>query len=158
MQVLPHLSNMPTLTHRANNIRNACTKSESLRVSQFSSCWLILSVYIIMSFYFPFGRLFGVRQLCCYPYIEHFHIAHYSFCVFIKLSYLIYIFVCTYALKRHPAGFSIYIFINTTVTFIETSGHSVHMSWIFVSKRIFLRNIGHLTLIPCFVKCPIIKP
>jgi hypothetical protein len=30
--------------------RNACTKSGSLRFSQFSGCWLILSVYIIMSF------------------------------------------------------------------------------------------------------------
>jgi uncharacterized membrane protein len=28
---------------------------------QFSSCWPILSVYIIMSFDFPFVRLFGVR-------------------------------------------------------------------------------------------------
>jgi hypothetical protein len=28
---------------------------------QFSGCWLILSVYIIMSFYFPFVRLLGVR-------------------------------------------------------------------------------------------------
>ena len=27
--------------------RNACTKSGSLRFSQFSSCWLILSVYIL---------------------------------------------------------------------------------------------------------------
>jgi hypothetical protein len=27
----------------------------------FSGCWLILSVYIIMSFDFPFVRLFGVR-------------------------------------------------------------------------------------------------
>ena len=41
--------------------RNACTKSGSLRFSQFSGCWLILSVYIIMSFDFPFVRLFGVR-------------------------------------------------------------------------------------------------
>jgi hypothetical protein len=41
--------------------RNVCTKSGSLRVSQFTSCWLILSVYIRMSFDFPFGRLFGVR-------------------------------------------------------------------------------------------------
>jgi hypothetical protein len=41
--------------------RNACTKSRSLRFSQFSGCWLILSVYIIMSFDFPFVRLFGVR-------------------------------------------------------------------------------------------------
>ena len=30
--------------------RNACTKSGSLRFSQFSGCWLILSVYIHMSF------------------------------------------------------------------------------------------------------------
>ena len=41
--------------------RNACTKSGSLRFSQFSGCWLILSVYILMSFDFPFVRLFGVR-------------------------------------------------------------------------------------------------
>jgi hypothetical protein len=41
--------------------RNACTKSGLLRFSQFSGCWLILSVYIIMSFDFPFVRLFGVR-------------------------------------------------------------------------------------------------
>ena len=41
--------------------RNACTKSGSLRFSQFSGCWLILSVYILMSFDFPFVRLFEVR-------------------------------------------------------------------------------------------------
>ena len=41
--------------------RNACTKSGSLRFSQFSGCWLILSVYIRMSFDFPFVRLLGVR-------------------------------------------------------------------------------------------------
>jgi hypothetical protein len=41
--------------------RNACTKSGSLRFSQFSGCWLIMSVYIFMSFDFPFVRLFGVR-------------------------------------------------------------------------------------------------
>ena len=41
--------------------RNVCTKSGSLRFSQFSGCWLILSVYIIMSFDFPFVGLFGVR-------------------------------------------------------------------------------------------------
>ena len=44
-----------------HSFRNACTKSGSLRFSQFSGCWLILSVYIIMSFDFPFVRLFGVR-------------------------------------------------------------------------------------------------
>jgi hypothetical protein len=41
--------------------RNACTKSGSLRFSQFSGCWLILSVYILISFDFPFVRLLGVR-------------------------------------------------------------------------------------------------
>ena len=41
--------------------RNVCTKSGSLRLSQFSGCWLILPVYILMSFDFPFVRLFGVR-------------------------------------------------------------------------------------------------
>jgi hypothetical protein len=44
-----------------NIFRNACTKSGSLRFSQFSGCWLILSVYIIMSLDFPFVRLCGVR-------------------------------------------------------------------------------------------------
>jgi hypothetical protein len=43
------------------HFRNACTKSGSLRFSQFSGCWLILSVYIIMSFDFSFVRLLGVR-------------------------------------------------------------------------------------------------
>ena len=41
--------------------RNACTKSGSLQFSQFSGCWLILFVYILMSFDFPFIRLLGVR-------------------------------------------------------------------------------------------------
>ena len=47
--------------------RNACTKSGSLRFSQFSGCWLILSVYILMSFGFPFVRLFGVRVIVSLP-------------------------------------------------------------------------------------------
>jgi hypothetical protein len=42
--------------------RNACTKSGSLRFSQFCGCWLILSVYIIVSFDFPFVRLFGEKN------------------------------------------------------------------------------------------------
>ena len=41
--------------------RYARTKSRSLRFSQFSGCWLILSVYKLMSFECSFGRLFGVR-------------------------------------------------------------------------------------------------
>jgi len=34
---------------------------EEIRFSQFSGCWLILSVYMVMGFDFPFVRLFGVR-------------------------------------------------------------------------------------------------
>jgi hypothetical protein len=34
--------------------RDACTGSGSLWFSRFSGCWLILSVYILMSFDFPF--------------------------------------------------------------------------------------------------------
>ena len=41
------------------------------------------------------------------------------------LRYLFCLFLCTAA---PPADFSIYIFINTTGTFIGTSGHSVQMS------------------------------
>jgi hypothetical protein len=44
----PSSQNKPTRIHM------------SLRFSQFSGCWLILSVYIIMSFDFPFVRLLGV--------------------------------------------------------------------------------------------------
>jgi hypothetical protein len=50
--------------------RNACTKSGSLRFSQFSGCWLILSVYILMGFDFPFVRLLGVRSFCYYHYFS----------------------------------------------------------------------------------------
>jgi len=50
--------------------RNACTKSGSLRFSQFSGCWLILSVCWFVSFAFPFGRLLGVREFCYYPYLH----------------------------------------------------------------------------------------
>jgi hypothetical protein len=43
-----------------SNIYSQITKLV-LRFSQFSGCWLILSVYIFMSLDFPFVRLFGVR-------------------------------------------------------------------------------------------------
>jgi hypothetical protein len=38
--------------------RNDCTKSGSLRFSQFSSCWLILSVYIIIKNSWHFWLLY----------------------------------------------------------------------------------------------------
>jgi hypothetical protein len=41
--------------------RNACTKSGSLWFSQFSGSWLILSVYILMSFDFPFVRVYVIN-------------------------------------------------------------------------------------------------
>ena len=39
----------------------AYSRNSWMLFSQFSGCWLILSVYILMSFDFPFVRLFGVR-------------------------------------------------------------------------------------------------
>ena len=57
--------------------RHACTKSES-QFSQFSGCWLILFVYIIMSFDFPFVRLFGVRWFWYYPYSHCFYCSTYT--------------------------------------------------------------------------------
>jgi hypothetical protein len=42
----------------------ASSESQVDRIEQTTNtivCWLILSVYIIMSFDFPFVRLFGVR-------------------------------------------------------------------------------------------------
>ena len=42
--------------------------SVPLRFTQFSGCWLILSVCWLVSFAFPFGRLLGVRYFCYYPY------------------------------------------------------------------------------------------
>jgi hypothetical protein len=54
-------SDLLTYQENITVFKHACTKSGSLRFSQFSGCWLILSVYIIMSFDFPFVRLFGVR-------------------------------------------------------------------------------------------------
>ena len=50
---------------------NAFNKSGSLRFSQFSDCWLILSAYIPMSFDFPFIRLLGVYNYFC--------VVHYRF-------------------------------------------------------------------------------
>jgi hypothetical protein len=58
------------VVHQNVRIFYLCTRSGSLRFSQFSGCWLILSVYILTSFDFPFVRLFGVRQFCYYPYLH----------------------------------------------------------------------------------------
>ena len=58
-----------TFTHQNDNIyliQPTISLEIPVRVitfSQFSGCWLILSVYIIMSFDFPFVTLFGVRLL-----------------------------------------------------------------------------------------------
>jgi hypothetical protein len=38
-------------------VRNACTKSGSLRFSQFSGCWLIVSVYILIEFWLSLWKI-----------------------------------------------------------------------------------------------------
>jgi hypothetical protein len=50
--------------------RNACTKSGSLRFSQFSGCWLILSVYILMSFDFPFCKIVRSSVILLLPLLS----------------------------------------------------------------------------------------
>jgi hypothetical protein len=52
-------------------LRNACTKSGSLRFSQFSCCWLILSVYIrLISFSHIYIPVNSMRTSpCMYPNI-----------------------------------------------------------------------------------------
>jgi hypothetical protein len=67
--IVNHLHQQPRVSWRILttkvNVKNTFTsqidKKYFWRFSQFSGCWLILSVYIFMSFDFPFGRLFGVR-------------------------------------------------------------------------------------------------
>jgi hypothetical protein len=49
--------------------RNACTKSRSLRFSQFSGCWLILSVYIIMRKLSVIKTM--AQNLLCWDTIPH---------------------------------------------------------------------------------------
>jgi hypothetical protein len=68
----------------------------TLRFSQFSGCWLILSVCWLMIFAFPFGRLLSVRWFCYYPYLHNFYrmtscLNHdYLILIFIHFPYLLY--------------------------------------------------------------------
>ena len=92
-------------------IRNACTKSGSLRFSQFFGCWLILSVYILMSFDFPFVRLFGnfVITLINYAYL------HIQLIISLILQ-----------LKIWPESFSFFVFIPNLDVFIDEAGECVY--------------------------------
>jgi hypothetical protein len=49
------------MTYISNAIGLDFFQVRVITFSQFSGCWLILSVYVIMSFDLPFVRLFGVR-------------------------------------------------------------------------------------------------
>ena len=62
--------------------------SGSLRFSQFSGCWLVLSVYIIMSFDFPFVRLFGNFVITLISFDLN------CFC-FLFFSTVVYVFIFT---------------------------------------------------------------
>ena len=50
--------------------RNACTKSGSLRFSQFSGCWLILSVYIL-EFWLSLCKIVRSSVILLYPYLQN---------------------------------------------------------------------------------------
>ena len=57
------ISNMTSATSGAETANTLVTPvpSQGHYGFQFSGCWLILSVYVLMSFDFPFVTLFGVR-------------------------------------------------------------------------------------------------
>jgi hypothetical protein len=74
--------------------RNACTMSGSLRFSHFSGCWLIFSVYIIMSFDFPFVRLFGVRyEKTTELFVNYLNMNYFNIIVSQISLYLYYIYI-----------------------------------------------------------------
>jgi hypothetical protein len=83
-----HIKHIQVISHSLDMIletifwRISFIKSGSLRFSQFSGCWLILSVYILMSFDFPFVRLFGVRcrWLSMRDYLYMFYMYHVCLC------------------------------------------------------------------------------
>jgi hypothetical protein len=85
----------------------ACTKSGSLRFSQFSGCWLILSVYILMSFDFPFGRLFEFGKFVitlisyslywiCFVYSG---VQHILLCTFVLFFFVLCTVCCQFFLR-----------------------------------------------------------
>jgi hypothetical protein len=76
--------------------RNACTKSVSLRFSQFSGCWLILSVYIIMSFDFPFEFHIGTKNL---KIVENHPIN-----IHVRFALIIFVVSAKKALEHFPIG------------------------------------------------------
>ena len=86
--------------------RNACTKSGSLRFSQFSGCWPILSVYIHMSFDFPFFKIVRSSVSCYYPYLND---IKYQLCYLKRFLYTqkLYLFIVTRFFYYHLFFFCI---------------------------------------------------
>jgi hypothetical protein len=68
---------------------------------QFSGCWLIFSVYILMSFDFPFVRLFGEIQWSKCQ--KHFYVTHWqkNILTFLLTSLSLYIFTIWKCIVYH---------------------------------------------------------
>ena len=93
--------------------RNACTKSGSLRFSQCSGCWLILSVYIIMSFDFPFVRLFGFRFFCYYSYLTKRYIIVKQYALLMSFPFQKYILIFLVMARPFQQVSRVLCFCNT---------------------------------------------
>ena len=71
---------------------NVCTKSGSLRFSQFSGCWLILSVYILI-----WVLTFPLEDKDCSefsnPYVSYVHLHPFPFLLTLRKCLFCYIFM-----------------------------------------------------------------
>jgi hypothetical protein len=89
--------------------------------SQFSGCWLLLSVYILMSFDIPFVRLFGVRYFCYYPY---------------------FLILCAY---RRRSKYQLYCLVLTPTIYPTQNEHDNHyIMWV---NTLWLILLGKLMLV-----------
>jgi hypothetical protein len=95
--------------------RNACTKSGSLRFSQFSGCWLILSVYIIIMLYYRALLIDVVRfvvrvVVVCYK-VDH----YYCWRFFI---WAVVVDNCWIIFGTHSSGSCLWMFISFYYLFL----------------------------------------
>ena len=92
---------------------NACTKSGSLRFSQFSSCWLILSVYILIEFWLSLWKIVRSPVILLLPIFV-------SFQNNVDMQ-IFFLFPCCYNLKIESFW---NILLNLLLTWLVTATHT----------------------------------
>ena len=122
--------------------RNACTKSGSLRFSQFSGCWLILSVYMLMSFDFPFVRLFGnfVITLTMSAGFGSFFLWLFSWIFDFSLTIWYWLFSFHYKLFYYTLKLTHILIFVGECTCITWKGYYQRWSYCFQLKFVFKAN------------------